>query len=142
MTIALGIVALLLGLVIVVGQLVSVVDFPLAQWLGLQEKDEGTDPLYRRLELNTARWDLLVLWTLPLAGVLMLVDSTWWAWMALVAGGIAVDTGGREIAKILGLRWEGARVGTPSEARFVRGFLAVISAVGLALVGHSLVVLA
>ena len=142
MTIAFGIVALLFGLIIVIGQAISVVDFELAQRLGLQEKDETTDVLHRRLELNTARWDVIVLWTLVLAGVVMLVETAWWPWVALIAGGISIDTGGREIGKIIGLRAEGIRVGTQEEARLLYGFNGLISAVGLVLVSYSLAVLA
>lgn len=141
MTVALGIVALLVGSLVFIGQLISALDFELAQRLGLQEKDEETDPLHRRLELSTARWDLLVLWTLPLAGVVMLIDTSWWPWVALIAGGIYVDTGGRESFKLLALRAEGVGVGTEREVRTGLGFLALLAAVGLALVAHALVVL-
>lgn len=142
MTIAFGIVALLLGLVIMLGQAISVVDYARAQTLGLQEKDEETDSLYRHLELNTARWDLAVLWTLPLAGIVMLADTSWWPWVALVAGGVHADAGGREVFKILGLRAEGVRVGTPSEARNTLAFNALIGAFGVALVAYALVAVA
>jgi hypothetical protein len=60
-----GIVCLVFGLLCFIGQLISVINFDLAQQLGLQERDEATEPLYRQLELNTARWDLAVLWMLP-----------------------------------------------------------------------------
>ncbi len=140
MRIALGIVALLLGALVVVGQFISTVDFQLAQRLGLQEKDEATEPLFRHLELNTARWDLLVLWTLPLAGVLMVAENSWWPWVALIAGGILVDTAGREAAKGLGLRAEGVRIGAPNEVRVYFGFFALMAAVGLALIIYSLAV--
>ncbi len=142
MRIALGIVALLVGSLGVVGQFISTVDFPLAQRLGLQERSEDTEPLYRHLELNTARWDLVVLWTLVLAGVLMIIDHSWWPWVALIAGGIHADTGGREIAKLTGLAAEGIRVGSPKERRFGLAFLALLGAVGLALIVYSLTVVA
>ena len=141
MRIALGIVALVVGSVGFIGQLVSAVDFRLAQTLGLQEKDEETDPLYRRLELNTARWDLFVLWTLPVAGALMLAGHAWWPVAALVAGGIHVDVGGRETAKLLGLRAGGVRVGSAREIRLGLTLLPLLTFVGLALVVYSLTVL-
>ena len=141
MTVALGVVALLLGSVGLAGQLISVLDFELAQRLGLQEKDGGTDPLFRHLELNTARWDLFVLWTLPLAGIGMLIDATWWPWAALIAGGAYVDAGGREVFKLLALRTEGVPVGTGRETRLGLGFLTLMVAVGIALIVHALVVL-
>ena len=141
MTIALGIVAFAVGSLVIVGQLISAVDFELAQRLGLQEGDAGADPLHRRLELSTARWDLLVLWTLPAAGVAMLIDTRWWPWLALVAGGSYVDAGGREACKILTLKAEGVRVGTIQETRNLLGFHALMVAVAVALIAHSLVVL-
>ncbi|HEU5302313.1 MAG TPA: hypothetical protein VFW06_08780 [Acidimicrobiia bacterium] len=140
MRLALGVVALLVGSLGFVGQLVSAIDFRLAQRLGLQESDEGTDRLYRHLELNTARLDLLVIWTLPLAGALMIADHSWWPWAALIAGGIHVDVGIREIGKGRSLAAEGIRVGSPTEARAGIVFLALVAALGLALVVYALTV--
>ena len=141
MTTALGIVALLIGSFGIVGQLISALDFGLAQRLGLQEGDDETDPLHRRLELSTARWDLFVLWTLPLAGVAMILDTSWWPWVALLAGGISVDTGGRESFKWLGLRAERVRIGSERETRLGFAFLSLMVVVGLALIAHALVTL-
>lgn len=142
MTVALGIVALLVGSMVLVGQLISATDFSLAQRLGLQERNGESDALHRRLELNTARWDLAVLWTLPLAGVAMLIDASWWPWVALVAGGICADAGGREAAKVLGLIARRVRVGNQRERRSLFALFGLLVAVGLALVAHALSVLA
>jgi hypothetical protein len=135
--IGLAILALLVGGLGFIGQLVSSLDFKLAQRLGLQERDEATEPIYRRLERNTARWDSLVLWTIPVAAILMLVGHPLWPYAALVGGAVAFDTGGREIAKILGLRAKGVRTGDRCEARIGFGYLALMSLVGLALVVYS-----
>jgi hypothetical protein len=131
MLIATGIIALVLGLTGFIGQAISSVNFPLAQRLGLQEKDDETEPLFRRLELNTAQWDLFVLWTLPLAGILMLVDHAWWPYVALIAGGVSVDTAGREAAKWRGLRAGGIRIGGEKDAKVFHGFMWATAAVGL-----------
>jgi hypothetical protein len=141
MQIALGIIALLGGF-LVLGQLISVVNFEFAQKVGLQEKDEATDPLFRHLELNTARWDQFVLWTLPFTGALMLADHSWWPYVALIAGGVHVDTAGREVVKHLGLRSQGVRIGAAQEVRLYFGALAVMAAIGLALIGYALTDLA
>jgi hypothetical protein len=130
MLISTGILSLL-GSIPLVGQLISSVDFELAQRLGLQEKDDETEPLFRRLELNAARWDLVVLWTLPVAGILMLLGHAWWPYATLVAGGVWVDAGGREIAKHVALRHQGIKVGTPREQRSALAFLWIMLAVGL-----------
>ena len=139
---ALAVAALVIGLLTLAGQLISMFDFALAQRLGLQEKNDRTAPLYRGLELNTARWDVAVLWTLLPAAVLMLVDHSWWPWLALLAGGIYLDAGGREIAKLLGLRAHGVAVGTPEELRLALIYLAAVSGIGAALAVYSLSVLA
>ena len=137
-----GFVCVFFGLVCVVGQLVSAVNFRFAQNLGLQEKNETTDPLYRRLELNTARWDLVVLWTLPAAGILMLIDHSWWPYLALVAGGVSVDTAGREAAKVVGLAKHGLKTGSEVEKRLFFAFLGTIFLIGMWCIAFALASLA
>ena len=115
-------------LLLYVGQLVSVANLRLAQRLGLQESPEHTDPISRRLELWTARWDLWVLWILPAAGILMLTDYWLWPYAAMIGGGVFVDAGGREAVKILALREQGVRTGSRREffvAIAVYGYLIV-----------------
>lgn len=129
MTIALGILCSALW-VLYAGQAISVVDFGLAQRLGLQEKPGEAEPLSSGLELWTARWDLLWLWTLPVAGILMLIDHSWWPYAALIGGGAYVDTGGREAAKVLALRQQGVRTGSRREYRLMMGTYASFIAVG------------
>ena len=139
---AAGIVWVVFGLMVVIAQLVSTMDFGLAQRLGLQEKDANTEPLYRGLELTTARWDLVVLWTLPVAGALMLADHEWWPRLALVAGGVCVDTAGREVAKVLGLRNHGVKTGSVAEARFLFLFFFIMSLIGVWCIAYGLVAVA
>lgn len=136
---AIGIVCVGFGGLGMLAQFVSAVDFESAQRWGLQESDDRTDPLYRRLERNTARWDVLVAWTLPVAGVLMLADHSWWPFVALAAGGVYADSGGREIVKILGLRSEGIRTGTTAEVRVGLAVLGIWTLVGLLAAIYALV---
>jgi hypothetical protein len=134
---AVGIVATLAGL-LAAGQLLSVLSWPLAQRLGLQERAAGADPLFTRLERNTARWDQFTMWWLPLAGVLMLADHSWWPQLALLGGAAYVDTGGREAAKLLALRGGGVRVGGEREQRTYLVGTAVMAAAGLAVIAVAL----
>ena len=113
------------------GQLLSVIDFKMAQRLGLQERPATTDPIIEPLELWTARWDLCWLWTLPAAGILMLIDHAWWPLAAMIGGGAFVDTGGREAAKNLGLRQHGVQTGSPGENRIVIAVYVYLIAVGM-----------
>ena len=132
---ALGALAALVGSVWWVGQCVSVVAFPVAQRLGLQEGDDEADELFLQAERGTARWDAVTLWTLPLAGAVMLVDDDRWPVAALVAGAIHVDAGGREAAKHASLRHQGVRVGSPSAVRVAASTYAALTGLGLAMMG-------
>lgn len=125
-----GILFLLLW-IIYIGQIISVINLPLAQQLGLQEQPDTIDPVYARDAAGTARWDLLSMWTLPLAGLLMLIDSSWWPYIALIGGAIYVDTGGRQGIKLLGYRNEGVRVGTSQAVNLALGVYALFLFVGL-----------
>jgi len=138
MRIVLGTICVLFGLLGWVGQFLSSVNFPLAQRLGLQEKGEGTDALFRLVELNGARWDSVVLWTLPAVGILMLLDHAWWPCLALVAGGIHIDTGGREAAKYLGLFRSGVRVGDAGDRKKAYGTYLFLTGIGLWLTAYAI----
>ena len=116
---------------LVAGQLVSVINFPLAQRLGLQEKAGTSDPLKLRAELYTARWDLPTLIWLPAAGALMLLEHAWWPYLCLVGGAVFIDAAGREAAKVLSMKAEGVRVGTPAEQAVMFAAYGVMGALGL-----------
>ena len=113
----LGIIFIVLTVPLVVAQIITVLNFPLAQKLGLQEKTDNADPLMQHLETYTAIWDLPTLIWLPVTGILMILDHSWWPFFALIGGAIYVDAGGREAAKILGLQKAGIATGSPSEKR-------------------------
>ena len=128
----------LVGWVLYAGQLISVANFSLAQRLGLQESPGHADPLFGRLELWAARWDVVWLWTLPAAGVLMLTNHWLWPYAALIGGGAFVDTGGREAAKILGLKQQGLRVGSRQEFLIAVAVYIYLVATGLLAIGIGL----
>lgn len=134
MTLILGIVAVAFGAVGWVGQGISSISFPFAQRHGLQEKSATADALCLGAERTAAIWDSLVLWTLPVAGILMILDNPWWPYAALVAGGIHLDAGGREAAKHHALRTHGVRVGDASDKLKAAGAYASLVVIGLLMV--------
>ncbi|MES9970523.1 MAG: hypothetical protein ABW092_10860 [Candidatus Thiodiazotropha sp.] len=103
--------------ILYVGQIISSVNFPLAQRLGLQENPEETDPLLQRAERYTAYWDLVTLGWMPLSGILMVLDSASWPLVALFAGAIYLDTAGREAVKILSFKHQGMKIGSPTQQK-------------------------
>ena len=117
------------------GQLLSVLNFSLAQRLGLQEQTDATDPVWRHAELWTARVDLMTLWILPMGGILMLLDHPSWPLAAVIGGGIYTDCGLRESGKALALHQQGVRTGTERERRRVVATLFALAVIGVLAIG-------
>lgn len=133
-----GVYCILFGLLGWVGQLISAVHFELAQKLGLQEGRDGVDPILATAERNAARWDVFVLWTLAVAGILMLRNSPWWPAVALIAGAIHLDAAGREYAKLMSLKQHGLRIGTPANQTVQRVFFSLMAVTGLGIILYAL----
>lgn len=112
-----GWIMLILGGILYAAQVISTIDFRLAQRLGIQENPDESDPLLQRAERYTAYWDLVTIGWLPLAGLLMIIDHAWWPIVALIGGSIYFDASGREAVKILSFRHEGIRVGAQMQQR-------------------------
>jgi hypothetical protein len=138
MTTLLAMLCILFGAVSTATQAVSWIHPELARKLGFQERSSEAASLYRKLEWNTARWDTLVLWTPLVAGSLMLVGHPWAAPVALIAGGIYLDAGGREASKYIGLRENGVGVGSSRERAVAYSAYSAISGLGLALIAWAL----
>ncbi len=131
MRIILGIICIAFGGFGWLGQMISAMNFPLAQKWGLQEKDDHTDEVFRRAELHTAKWDIYILWPLILAGILMLLNDPWWPYVSLISGGIYIDTAGREVAKFVSLKQSGVRVGSGRDLRIAAFFFSLMALIGL-----------
>ena len=137
MKVLFGVLCLIAGL-LYIGQVISVVNFNLAQRLGLQESPDHADPISSSAELWAARWDLLWLWTLPAAGALMLIDQWLWPYAAMIGGAAFFDAGGREAAKVLGLKQAGVGVGSRRELRVIIATFVFLGAAGLFAIGFGL----
>lgn len=138
MQIVLGWILIIFPGILLVGQLISSVNFSLAQKLGLQENPEEADPLLQRAERYVAYWDLVTLVWLPLAGVLMVLDHPAWPLVALFGGAIYIDTAGREAAKNLSFKHEGFRIGPPKQQKFFFATYIMMAVLGIVVVAYSL----
>jgi len=58
--------------------------------LGLSEAEANVEPTFWADVRGEALWDVLTLWTLVVAGVLLIIDNTAWAHFGLVGGGMYV----------------------------------------------------
>lgn len=141
MQIAIGWGLLVLGGALYLAQVISSVNFELAQRLGIQENPEDTDPVLQRSERYAAYWDLVMLGWLPLAGVLMIINHEWWPIVSLISGAIYLDTSGREAAKNISFRHEGIKTGTDNQQNIFFASYIVMAVIAIILITYSVNVL-
>jgi hypothetical protein len=126
-----GIVIVALGLLAWAGQLISWSAPTTAVRLGLVEAEDSVEGVYWADIRGEALWDAFTLWTLPLAGLLLIAGHEAWIWLGLVGGGIYVYFGGRGVLTRLELRRRGHRIGDPENVRVGLAALVIWGLVGL-----------
>ena len=129
---------LIVGGALYLAQVISSINFRLAQRLGIQEKPEFTDQLLQRSERYAAYWDLVTLGWLPLAGVLMIINHEWWPIMSLIGSAIYLDTSGREAAKNISFRHEGIKIGTDKQQKIFFSSYIVMAVIAIVLIAYSI----
>ena len=126
-----GLVIVALGLLAWGGQTLSWLAPATAARLSLADSEDNVDPLFWADGRGEAIWDAFTLWTLPLAGVLLIAGHESWAWLGLVGGGMYLYFGGRGILARLEMRRRGQRIGEPADVRLGLMALAVWGVAGL-----------
>jgi hypothetical protein len=81
--------------------------------LNLSEAEADVEPAYWADIRGEVAWDFFTLWTLVVAGVLLIIDNPAWAYFGLVGGGMYVYFAGRAISTRASMQRRGFRVGTP-----------------------------
>ena len=120
-----------LGLLAWGGQALSWFAPATAARLGLADAEGSVDAVFWADGRGEALWDALTLWTLPLAGVLLIAGHDAWTWFGLLAGGMYVYFAGRGILTRVELRQRGHRIGEPGTVRLGIVALAVWGVAGL-----------
>ena len=138
MQVVIGWALIIFGGALYLAQIISSVNFPLAQRLGIQEKPDTSDAILQRSERYTAYWDILTLLWLPVAGILMVTDHHWWPVVSLFGGAIYLDTAGREAAKNLSFQHEGIKVGTDKEQRIFFSSYIVMAVIAIIVIMYSI----
>ncbi len=112
MAVVWGVVLILASLLAWLGQLVSWIAPRTAVRLGLMESDEEVEPVYAADIRGEAIWDSFTLWTLVVAGVLLVAGRESWAYFGLVGGGLYLYFAGRGLVTRQVMRDRGHRVGS------------------------------
>ena len=93
--------------------------------LGLSERESDVDEVFWADIRGEAMWDTLILWTLPVAGLLLLLKNPLWAYFGLVGSGMYLYFAGRGILTRLLMRRRGIRIGYPGTLKLIYMFLAI-----------------
>ena len=105
------------------GQTITVLFPALAEKLELTEREADVDSTFYADVRGEALWDMLILWTLPVAGILLLLDITLWAYFGLVGGGMYLYFAGRGIVVRLLMKRRNIRIGSQKTVSVVYVFL-------------------
>ncbi len=139
MEFAWGLVILVLGLVAWGGQTISWFAPQAAARWNLTEAEETVEPVFWADVRGEALWDFFTLWTLPVAGILLILDAPAWASFGLVGGGIYIYFAGRGILARLEMQRREFRIGDAANVRLGLVMLGVWGVAGLITVIAALV---
>lgn len=120
-----GVVLVVASVVAWGGQTLAWLNPPLAVSWGLAEAEHDVDPVFHADSRGEARFDALSLWTLLIAGVLLLIGNEAWAYFGLVGGGTYAYFAGRGVSARLEMQRRNQRIGTPNTVRVAYLFLAL-----------------
>lgn len=107
------------------GQTVSAVSPKLAVKLGLTELESEVDQAFYVDVRGEAVWDTIILWTLPIAGILLILNNAVWAYFGLVGGGMYLYFAGRGIVVRLAMQHRRIRIGAPGSLKIAYSFLTI-----------------
>jgi hypothetical protein len=130
MGVAWGIVLVALSLLAWGGQSLSWVAPKLAARLSVAEAEDTVEATYWADIRGEALWDLLTLWTLLVAGVLLIFDAAAWPYFGLAGGAVYVYFGGRGVVTRLEMQRRGFRIGTSQNVRAAYSLLVIWGIVG------------
>ena len=113
------------------GQTISAFSPKVAANLGLTEPESDVDPTFYADVRGEAIWDTIILWTLPVAGILLMFNNSLWIYFGLAGGGMYLYFAGRGIAVRLSMQKRGIRIGKPGTLKVAYVFLSLWGLIAL-----------
>lgn len=133
-----GLVIAALALVCWGGQALALFAPAAAERFGLADVEAEVDPVYYADGRGEALWDTLTLWTLLVAGVLLVFDAAAWPYFGLIGGAMYVYFAGRGVFARRAMQRMGQRIGSAATVKTayvaltvwgVAGFITMIAAI-------------
>lgn len=90
---------------------------------GVGEAESDVDPTFYVDARGEAIWDSLIIWTLPVAGILLMFKNPLWVYFGLAGGGSYLYFAGRNLTTRIMMQRCGIRIGTPNNIRMGYVFL-------------------
>lgn len=134
MAIGVGILVLVLGLIAWLGQMLAFLLPSVAVKLGVLEPESEVDPTLYIMEGKVeAIVDILLIWTLPAAALLMILNHPLWPYLGLFGGGVFLYFSGLITLSRMFLKRAGKQIGSPASERAAHlfGSLWALSAVAM-----------
>lgn len=125
MNIIWGIILFIISSIGYFGQAITAFSPRTATKLGLTEPESDVDPAFYADVRGEAFWDTAILWTLPVAGVLLVLNRPVWVYFGLVGGGMYLYFAGRGIVVRRVMQRRGIRIGIPETLKVIYIFLAL-----------------
>ena len=94
-----------------IGQIIIVLSPKVAEKIKIIEPESNLDQTYLADMRGAAIWDAISLWTLPFAGILLILNNTLWTYFGLVGGGMYLYFVGRTITSNLTLQRNEINIG-------------------------------
>ena len=94
-----------------VGQIIIAFSPKIAAKINIFGDESDLNQTYFLDMRGSAIWDALSLWTLPIAGILLILNNSLWAYFGLIGGGMYLYFVGRTIASNLKLHRNGINIG-------------------------------
>lgn len=136
-----GLVVVVLSLLAWGGQAIAWLAPETAVKWSLMEAEDAVEPTYWADIRGEAPLDFFTLWTMVVAGILLIFDNPAWAYFGLVGGGMYVYFAGRGILSRIAISRRGLRVGSPHNLKIGYTFLAMWGVVGLITIAAAVVAL-
>jgi len=94
-----------------IGQIIIAFSPKVAVKIRIAESESNMDPTFFTDMRGQAIWDAISLWTLPVAGLLLMINNDLWTYFGLVGGGIYLYFVGRGIASRMTMQSHGINIG-------------------------------
>ena len=100
-----------------IGQIIIAFSPKVAAKINIIENESDVDQTFFLDMRGSAIWDAITLWTLPFAGILLILNNTLWIYFGLIGGGMYLYFVGRSIASHLTMQRHGIKIGTSKKLK-------------------------